>query len=223
MLDESISALPWYVNATLAEPERADIARRLRTEPALRNELLFWEELAATQCRHMAVAEDIALQRTLDRIQLEERLQSTAKPADWLRNWFAQGRSRPMSWLGPALAGGLVVAVAQFLLPDRPPHVDTQLMRGAQAGVARPTTMGVDSALLRVVFDPATTEGEIRLLVAAQNASIVGGPGAGGEYYLAVPQQRVIAAIDALRTTGAVREVAGVESLPPTRTGAQSN
>lgn len=223
MLDEAISSLPWYVNATLAESERADMARRLRTEPALRNELLFWEELAATQCRHVAVAEDIALQRTLSRIQMENRPQQSRKQEGWLRSWFAQMHARPILWLGPALAGGLVVVVAQSLVLHRPLHEDARLMRGTPVAATQPTAMGIDSALLRVVFDPATTEGEIRLLVAAQNASIVGGPGVGGEYYLAVPQQRVIAAIDALRATGAVREVSGVESLPPARTSSQSN
>lgn len=212
MHDEADIPLPWYVNRTLGEFERAEVARRLRTDPALRNELLFWEEVAAGQCRLPAVAEDIALQRTLERIR-RETAPIARRPR--LADWIARLRARPDAWLRPALAGAIALVVAQSTVLVGRHGDDPPRMRGAvPASTMAAPSLPARTALLRVVFDPATTEGEIRVLVGGHGGWIVGGPGNGGEYYVAVPDQRVIVVTDALRTTAAIREVAGVDSLP---------
>ena len=218
MLDETTLNLPWYVNGSLDETMRADTARRVRSEPALRNELLFWEELAVVQSRSVPVAEDIALQRTLERILRDSKPKSAQAKAVTATGWFGRWRTQPGAWLKPALACALLVVIAQSVTLVQRNGSESAPMRGATSAVTTSAaTLSADTALLRVVFDPATTEGEIRLLVAAQDAWIVGGPGVGGEYYLAVPQQRVIAATDALRAATAVRVVAGVDTLPQSR------
>ena len=88
MLDETTLNLPWYVNGSLDEAMRADTARRLRSEPALRNELLFWEELAVVQSRPVPVAEDIALQRTLERIRRDSKPKSAQVKTVTATGWF---------------------------------------------------------------------------------------------------------------------------------------
>ncbi len=216
MHDETTLSLPWYVNRTLDASDNARIARELRTQPALRNEWLFWEELAQAQRAMPAIAEDIALQRTLARIRRESAAEKSARPAAPARGWLPRLRFASDAWLRPALACTLAIVAVQALLLFNPRGDEAARMRGQQpASLSTPASVPANAALLRVVFDPATPEGEIRLLVAGQSAWIVGGPGNGGEYYVAVPVQRVIAITDALRASPAVREVAGVESLPP--------
>lgn len=221
MHDDPVAlSLPWYVNGTLSDTGRASIARQLRSDPALRNELAFWEQLAASQRQHHTASEDIGLARTLERIRCETREQAPPHSErrglrEHLGRWLGGGER----WLRPALACALLVIVVQAGVHhlDRPALAPT--MRGAEPtrSVPAPTPLPANSALLRVVFHPSTTEGEIRLLIAEQDGWIVGGPGEGGEYYLAVPMQRVIAATDALRRKSAVRDVAGVDVLPKPR------
>ncbi len=215
MHDEIDIPLPWYVNRTLGEFQRAEVARHLRTDPALRNELLFWEEVAAGQCRLPAVAEDIALQRTLERIRRESAgaIRRPRQPG-----WFARIWPQPGAWLRPALACAIALVVVQSVVLLRRHEDDATRMRGATpAATTAARSLPARTALLRVVFDPATTEGEIRVLVGGHGGSIVGGPGDGGEYYVAVPDQRVIVVTDALRASTAIREVAGVDALPRMR------
>ena len=217
MRDETGSLLPWYVNRTLDETERTALARRIRIEPGVRNEWLFWEELATAQSRTAAVAEDIALQRTLERIRHESvGAKAAHRNTDSFVGWMRGLVSRPDAWLRPALACALVVVAVQATVLFRHHDDESGRMRGATPASVAPSLSprAANTVLLRVAFDPAATEGEVRLLIAEQGAWIVGGPGNGGEYYLAVPNQRVIAATDALRAAAAVREVAGVESVP---------
>ncbi|MBX3701114.1 MAG: hypothetical protein KF903_08980 [Dokdonella sp.] len=216
-------SMPWYVNRTLDGPMCAELARRLRNDPALRNELAFWEQVATGQSRLDAVAEDIALQRTLERIRRETgthvaRRDAPASRQAPVRSLLGRLLALPEGWLRPALACTLLVVVAQsvaLLVTRTDGH---NLMRGSAthdetAGAHIPA----DSVLLRVAFDPAVSEAQMRLLLARYQASIVAGPGEGGDYYLAVPSQRAIAATDGLRAAPAVRSVVGVERLPAPR------
>ncbi|UXI68497.1 hypothetical protein [Tahibacter amnicola] len=217
MRDHIQSLLPWYINGTLSDAERASVERYLSEHPEEQSALDFWRHVASEQRRTAANApEDIALQKTLERIRRETA--PAGKPArraaDTQSRW---SWLRLDNWLRPAFAVALLVVAVQSTLllqaPSRPPV----LYRGAGpvASVADGARITADSAFLRIVFDPSATEGEIRVLVAGTGGWVVGGPGEGGEYYLAVARQRAIAAADELRTSRVVKDVTPVTAVPP--------
>lgn len=218
MHDEPDSMLPWYANNTLDDRDRAVIAQQLLLDPDMRREITFWNEAAIHQRRSAApAAEDIGLVRTLERIRRETHMSAPTKgnassppsPSGWSR-WL-----RPDGWLRPAFACALLVVIAESaFLVGHVAQPDVTYRGATPAATMATPTVALEESLLSVVFDPATSEAEIRLLVASQNAWIVGGPGNGGEYYLAVPRDKVVSATDALRANHSIKQVMAATSVP---------
>ncbi|MBL8299477.1 MAG: hypothetical protein JNN30_14150 [Rhodanobacteraceae bacterium] len=214
MRDDIQALLPWYVNGTLNETERAAVESYLAEHPQERSALEFWRHAAAEQRHGAAVAaEDVGLDKTLERIRRETTGKTThSEPVSrgWNWRWLDH-------WLRPALAVAMLVVVVQSVLLLRQSAQPPISYRGSTpptpAGEA--ARVSADQAFLRVTFEPAATEGELRVLVAGAGGWVVGGPGLAGEYYLAVPKQSVVAATDALRGSHAVRDVAPVAQVPP--------
>src|SRR5918996_923012 len=67
---------------------------------------------------------------------------------------------------------------------------------------------------LQVNFKPATTERELRLALIRAGGLIVHGPGQLGDYYVAIPGERLDAARRELEASGIVGALAQVEKLP---------
>jgi len=148
--------IPFQVNGTLEEEDRARVERALEEDAALRDEVVFLEALREGVRASLEVpqAGEFGLARLRRSVRRERRRAFVA------RTW------RPAL----ALAAGLLLIVQTFALLD--------FSRDA-ARLA-----GVASADLQVSFAPDAKEQQIRELLRRVDARIVDGPSAAGLYRL---------------------------------------
>jgi len=187
--------LPWFANGTLDGEEGAFVERHLAQCPRCRQEVDWLRKLYAACLAGEAASEAPAVFRKLRR-KLEaprSRWQSLgARPARWTR-WV----------MGAQFA--LIVALGALSVHDteREPAYRTL---GALPVVAPP------AGALVVVFDPSTSEAELRRVMREADARVVDGPTRSNAYVLAVPAGRRDQAIETLKSE---RAVALVEALDP--------
>jgi hypothetical protein len=214
--------LPWYVNGTLNAKDRAAMDAYLAKSPLARDEVQYYERLAATMKRRAEnIPADIGLAQTLQRIKVSPKAEAappTARrakpnaPDTDEQNWFQRLLSG--GWMKPALGCAAAVIVAQGVLLVQ--QRDEAIVYRGKPSITDVKTSGVkaEAAYLRVVFKPNATEGELRLLLASTNAWIAGGPGQSGEYYLRFTPDQIQGAMDALKASGLVSEAAPASQLP---------
>jgi anti-sigma factor RsiW len=164
---EREEALPFLVNGTLSEEERAALERALADDPALADERAFLATLRA------AVREDGAaldpgewpLRRALRAIERERRQARRVHPV----------------WRALAVAASLAVLVQAGVLVRQTfgPHEGARPLGGAAARLA-------DRAVLQIAFAPGVSEAQVRALLAESRATIVDGPSAAGLYRVAL-------------------------------------
>jgi hypothetical protein len=178
--------LPWFVNGTLEGDELAFVQRHLDQCGSCQREVEWLRELHAACLAGEADPGASSALRSLRR-QLE---QPRRGPVARLRHLWGGGRA----WSQWVIATQLVVIIAfgAWLLPtlDSPALYRTL---GASSGNASPT------GNLVVVFDPTTTEADLRRMLRDAGARIVDGPTQANAYVLDVPAQRLGPAIQALR------------------------
>lgn len=166
--------LPWYVNGTLQANERALVERHLVECPSCQREA---DWLRAVQAQFAAQAEQAEVAAGIGRAHRRIGKPHGAAPPRlvWRR------RERRLAWLA-ALQAVVILALITTLLRQTPTPYRT---------LSSPADQG---ALLVVVFDTHTHEAQMRELVRAGGARIVGGPTAEGAYVLRVPNAREEAA-----------------------------
>ncbi len=214
VINDLESLLPWYLNGSLDDAQRDAVEQWLAESPAAREQLAFWTTAAQDQVRSAdRAAEDIGLARVQARIRARSAtpLASSAISASWLgalTNWFRS------DWLRPAFAASMLVVVVQsgLLLSSKTPME----YRGATPApsVAEQPLTAARTAYVRVVFDSASTEGQLRFVLAGSGASLVGGPSEAGEYYLAVDAERANQLLEQLKDSGIVQMAAAVAQPP---------
>lgn len=211
--------LPWYVNGTLNAKDRATMDAYLAKSPLARDEVQYYERMAAMmQRRAENIPADIGLAQTLQRIKVSPKAQIAppaarrAEPDTDEPSWFQRLLSG--GWMKPALGCAMAVIVAQGVLLVQ--QRDEAIVYRGKPSITDVKTSGAkaEAAYLRVVFKPNATEGELRLLLASTNAWIAGGPGQAGEYYLRFTPDQVQGAMDQLKASGLVSEVAPASQLP---------
>lgn len=209
--DEAMRLLPWLVNGTLDEDERAFLDEHLAQCRSCQRELA---DLQAWQLACRLPEAD-----TGDAARDWQRLRGKLADADGHR-LRAPRRARPRQewrqaapWLRRALLAQAAVlacvllAAALVLAPSReqaPPRYRTL---GAPA--AAPAAA---AGALVIVFDRRTSQAQVQQLLRASQARIVDGPNAAGAYVIAVPAERRASVRDALR---AAPGVSLVEELAP--------
>jgi hypothetical protein len=214
--------LPWYVNGTLNAKDRAAMDAYLAKSPLARDEVQYYERMAAMmQRRAENIPADIGLAQTLQRIKASPKAEAAppaarrAKPnapdatePSWFQRLLGGG------WMKPALGCAMAVIVVQGVLLVQ--QRDEAIVYRGKASITDTKTTGTknEATYLRVVFKPSATEGELRLLLASLNAWIAGGPGQAGEYYLRFTPDQVQGAMDQLKASGLVSEVAPASQLP---------
>ena len=166
----------------------------------------------------MSFPADIGLAQTLQRIKVSPKAEAAlpatrrAEPNTDEPSWFQ--RLLGGGWMKPALgcAAAVIIAQSVLLIQQR----DEAIVYRGKASITDAKTTGAkaEAVYLRVVFKPNATEGELRLLLASTNAWIAGGPGQAGEYYLRFTPDQIQGAMDALKTSGLVSEVAPANQLP---------
>jgi hypothetical protein len=176
---EVVASLPWLANETLSDAERSRVEGHLAECEACRREAERCRlERAALRAEGLAAPSPhpAQLERLMARI---ERSESAPGEADGGRRPSLLRRTpRPVRW---ALAAQLVALAGLGFLATRPTAIaPAPAFRTLSDPAAR---AGGD---LRVVFDPAATEAEIRALLLSAGASIADGPSPAGIYTLAL-------------------------------------
>jgi len=212
--------LPFYVNGTLGEADRAWVDSYLREHPAANAELA-WTRSLQTRIHEdvPAVSSEVGMERALSRIRGErpasERTRHAAAPTlvEKLRDFFASIVPQPI--LRPALAGALALVAVQTVVIVQmagEPLDDASQMR------AVPGSAVVDQGpYLKVNFKGEARESEIRLLLVQVHGSLAAGPGQLGDYYVRIPAEQIATVTEKLRASSIVDAVAVVDGLPPQR------
>ncbi len=174
--------LPWYVNGTLPEAERAWVEQLLATSPAAAQRLQREQALLrAVPEMLQPAAQDVGLDRLMAQVRQQSHPAAAATQRPPSRaSWWQRASAGLQSLLaGPAWATGLAaVVVVQsgvmgwLALSDAPDSGFRSI------GVTEVRT-------LRVSFKPAFSEAQIRAALVRASARIVGGPTQVGEYWVA--------------------------------------
>jgi hypothetical protein len=193
--------LPWFVNGTLEGDELAFVQRHVGQCGSCQREVEWLRGLHAACVAGEADPRASSALRKL-RGRLEEPRRGRG-PIAQLRHFWGHGGA----WSQWVIATQLVVIVALGLW-----HLP------ALDGAALYRTLGASSGVtatagnMVVVFDPATTEGDLRRMVRGAGARIVDGPTQANAYVLDVPAQQLGHAMQALRAEHAALLV---EQLSP--------
>ena len=209
--------LPFYVNASLSDADRAWVDAYLREHPAAAAELN-WTQSLQTQLREdlPAVSAEVGLERTLRRIRSEDtapqRARRAAAPSTFerLRNWFSSLVPQPM--LRPAFAGALAVVALQTVVIVQmatDPVDESSQIRAIPGSV-------IDSGpYLKVNFKGDAREADIRMLLVEVHGSLAAGPGQLGDYYVRIPAEQLASGTGKVKASAIVDSVAVVDALPP--------
>ena len=194
--------LPWYVNGTISDADRAWVDRYVADDPLARAELDWYRSLS-TRMKDTApaVPVTIGLSKVMtlirgDRPTLAERLSA----------FFGGFVMRPAF----ALAGFAIIAAQTGLILNLMGDKDeSSEMRAAQ------TVPVKEGPLLKLNFAPDAKEADIRLLLMSVQGSLVGGPGQLGDYYVRVAAGKEAAATTQLKAAAIVQAVTLAPGLPP--------
>lgn len=174
--DEAETLLPFYVNGTLDDEERAAVETAMEAHPELRAEVSALRAIRDTMQDDGAGYSpgEMGLHRLMRAAEAET----------------APARRRPRTRFWQAAAAVLLaVALAQGTL---------LVMRGDDAGFRLAEG---EQAAFTLALRPESTEAEFRALLLEAGVEIVGGPSALGLYRLAVPEG--VAQSDAYETLAA--------------------
>ena len=195
--------MPWYVNGTISDEDRAWVDTHLRNHPDAQAELAWYQSLQ-TRMRDNApaVPATIGLARTMQLIRGDQPSFSERVTA-----FFAGFGLRPTA----AFAGLAVVAVqAGFIFTLlHEPNDDTDVIR------AKGTVLVTEAPLLKLNFAPDAKEADIRLLLMSVRGDLVAGPGQLGDYYVRVPAGTLDASLVALKANPIVQAAATAPGVPP--------
>ncbi|NML13617.1 anti-sigma factor family protein [Azohydromonas caseinilytica] len=217
MNDEHLEELlPFYVNGTLSEPERARVEAYLQAHPQAQAELQWLRSLQAKVREEVPpVPEDVGLERALRRIRTEgpapQGARAAAQPGfgERLRGWLAA--LVPQAVVRPALAGALALAAVQgaviLQLLDRQEDASTEL-RALRGSVAE------QGPYVRINFKAEAREADIRMLLVGIHGSLAAGPGQLGDYYVRVPAERLDQVTAQLKASPIVDGLQVVDGLP---------
>ena len=185
--------LPWFVNGTLDKDELAFVQQHLSECVRCQREVEWLRELRAACIDGEAAPGASTVFRNLRR-QLDEPRRGRGKGASLRKLWK---RAPPWSRWAIAAELAVIVALGAALVPatDDPMRYRTL---GAQ-NAAVPTT-----GTLVVVFDPATTESDLRRILRKAGVRIADGPTETNAYVLKVAAERRVEAAQALRAEPAV-------------------
>ena len=206
--------LPFYVNDTLDEGDRAWVDAYLREHPKSAAELQWYRTLQETMKRDApAVSAEVGLDKVMARIRAERapsRAPAQQAPSfgQRVRGFLASLTPQPL--LRPVLAGALAVGVVQGIVIA---NLATKPDESSEIRAHRPTVVD-PGPFLKVNFKADAREADIRLLLVEVDGSLAGGPGQLGDWYVRIPEARITAAADKLKTSAIIDGVARVDALP---------
>ena len=179
--------LPWFVNGTLKGDELALVQQHLGECPRCQQEVAWLRDLHAACLAGEATPGASAAFGNLRR-QLDAPRQGRASTRP------PRGSSELARWWPWASAAqfAVIVGLGGLLLagPEAPAPYRT-------LGARNDTVQAIGS--LVVVFDPATTEGEVQRILRGAGARIVDGPTQANAYVLEVPSGQTERAVQAIK------------------------
>jgi len=214
MKDRFDELLPFYVNDTLDETDRAWVDAYLREHPKSAAELQWYRTLQETMQRDApAVSAEVGLDKVMARIRAESKpsrapVRATPGIGERLREFFASITPQPL--LKPALAGALAVVVVQGIVIA---NLATKPDDSSEIRAHRPTVVD-PGPFLKVNFKADAREADIRMLLVEIEGTLAGGPGQLGDWYVRIPESRITAAADKVKASAIVDGVARVDALP---------
>ena len=201
MSDRFNELLPWYVNGTLPDADRAWVEQYLAENPQAREELEGLLSLQ-TQLRQdaPAVRPAIGLSRTLhlirgDRPTLAERF----------TGFLASLGMRPSLALAGVALIGLQGGVIQDLLQGGDEPAEVRTLGPAQGGA---------SPLLKVHFAVGAREVDVRLALVGVQGNVAAGPDPQGDYFIRVPAGMEAQSVEQLKGSAWVSSVTLAALLP---------
>jgi hypothetical protein len=207
--------LPFYVNDTLDQTDRAWVDAYLREHPKSAAELQWYRSLQDTMQRDApAVSAEVGLDKVMAKIRAERApARAAAKPAapslgERMRGWLAALAPQPL--LRPALASALAVVLVQGVVIANLVNTD-----GFTDTRAKQPTVVDPGPFLKVNFKADAREADIRMLLVEIDGSLAGGPGQLGDWYVRIPEARITAAAEKIKASAIVDGVARVDALPP--------
>jgi len=195
--------LPWYVNGTLSDEDRAWVERHMAEHPDARAELGWYQSLQSRMLDSTpAVPATIGLSKVMRLIQGDR-----PTIAERISAFFGDFGMRPAM----ALAGFALVAIQGGVIFN--------LMLGAQEDEseirALKATRVEEGPMLKLNFAPDAKEADIRYLLMSVHGHLAGGPGQLGDYYIRVPAGKEAAIAEQLKTNPIVQAVALAPGVPP--------
>ncbi len=172
--EEAARLLPWYVTGNLAGGDAERVMRHLEHCAVCRADAEHERAVRAmlTSDARIEYAPQPGLAKTLERIDALAHDSSTAPPR--------AARQATTRWLAAAV---IIQAIGLGILGA---HLyQNRAVSAAGYGTLSTAQPAPSSLELRTVFAPGTTLGELKVLLAAQNLSIVRGPSDAGAYTLA--------------------------------------
>ena len=179
------AALPFYINGTLPDGERAEVEAFLALDAEARDELAFAQALAGAARQHVEERDPMAgfdrFQKRLAAARAEERKPPKRSWRDWAASWgFSPALGFVIALLGLQTVMNLGVV----------PNV-------ADGPVTRSLATSQRAANLKIVVSANANMAQLVELLQGQRCQIVWGPGSGGEFWLVVDDRKRIEAVRA--------------------------
>jgi len=174
--------LPWYVNDTLEQAERTGVEQHLVSCDACRQEVASLKNLRL-HVRDAMPPESVPVDETASVTRVLQQVLHRIDDGERVRSWPSPSVRRMLA--GQAAA---ILLLASMLVwptaPDQPKIFETL------SAPPTATSRAVDDfQTVRIVFDEAAREIELRRLLRSVKAEIVGGPTDIGAYTLRVERQ----------------------------------
>lgn len=195
--------LPWYVNGTLGDDDRAFVERHLADHAESRSELDWYRSLSARmQDSAPAVPATIGLGKVMTLIRGDQPTWSERIGA-----FFGSFGLRP----AVALTGVAIFAVQGAVIVSllRDAREDAAEMRAIKA------TSVAEGPMLKINFAPDAKEADIRFLLMSVQGTLAGGPGQLGDYFVRVPAGKEAAIAAQLKAAPIVQAVSLAPGVPP--------
>jgi anti-sigma factor RsiW len=181
--DEAEELLPWYVTGKLDAADRERVEKHLTECAACQADLRAERALAAEY-------RDYSPEVEASWASLRQRLGPTAShPVAANSNWW-HSMSRP------AVAGLMAAQLAVIVMTAGTVSYLNQPPAAYRALGSAPVTATANAV---VIFQPQTREDQLRTLLNASGAELVGGPTDADAYVLHIPSERRTAALASLR------------------------
>ena len=162
--------LPWYVNGTLSDDERARVETYLAASAGAREEV----ELLRRLRDHVKESQPAQSPGELGLKRLQREIAAERKPASTPAQAAPAGGS-PGWWRPAAIAAALVIAIQGALLFQT-------WQGGGVVDIAGSGQAGGGIAVIEATFAPEATEAQIRAALQAIDGRLIDGPGALGVY-----------------------------------------